>query len=172
MLKKIDVSIIMGSDSDWPYTKPAVEKLEVFGLKYEVRVISAHRTPTQLVEYVNSLKERGVQTVICAAGWAAALPGCVAAQTHLPVIGIPIPNSPLNGIDAILATLQMPAGVPVATMSLGKAGAANAAIFCARIVALSCPEMREKVAQFHRDMEAKVLVRDKALQDKLERGEA
>lgn len=172
MSENIDVAIIMGSDSDWSYTSPAVDKLKHFGMTYEVRVISAHRTPVQLVEYVSSLPERGAKAVICAAGWAAALPGVVAAHTHLPVIGIPIPNSPLNGMDAILATLQMPGGVPVACMSLGKAGAANAAIYCARILALSCEEMREKVAQFHKDMEAKVAVKDKALQAKIESGEA
>jgi phosphoribosylaminoimidazole carboxylase PurE protein len=172
MTDKIDVAIIMGSDSDWPYTKPAVDKLKIFELSYEVRVISAHRTPAQLVEYVSTLQKRGVQVVICAAGWAAALPGVVAAQTHLPVIGIPVPNSPLNGIDAILATLQMPGGVPVATMSLGQAGAANAAILSARIMALSCEKLRARLAAFHKDMEEKVDAKDKALQEKLRAGDA
>lgn len=164
----IDVALIIGSDSDWPYVKPCVQKLKSFGLRYDVRVISAHRTPDRLVAFLKRLPERKAQVVVAAAGWSAALAGMVAAHTALPVVGVPIPNSPLNGMDSILSTLQMPSGVPVATMSLGEAGASNAGIYAARIIALSRPDLRQRLVAFQAEMEAKVEAKDAALQSKIE----
>lgn len=167
MTDKIDVAVIIGSDSDWPFVEPCAKTLKQFGLAYEVRVISAHRTPELLVEYVSKLPERGAQVVVAAAGWAAALGGVVAAHTHLPVVGIPIPNSPLAGLDSILSTLQMPGGVPVATMSLGKAGATNAAIFAARVIALSRSDLASKLDDYQKTMVEKVAKRNNSVQDKV-----
>jgi 5-(carboxyamino)imidazole ribonucleotide mutase len=167
MSEALDVAVLMGSDSDWPYVEGGVAKLKGFGLSFDVRVISAHRTPERLVRYIGEAEQRGCQVFIAAAGWSAALAGIVAAHTLVPVIGVPIPNSPLNGLDAILSTVQMPGGVPVATMSLGKAGASNAAIFAAKIIGLSRPELRARVEQSQLDMRAKVMAKDEALQVKV-----
>jgi len=167
MTRQIDVAVIMGSDSDWPYVEAGIKKLDEFGLRWEARVISAHRTPARLVEYVESFTERGVQVCIAVAGWSAALAGVTAAHAAVPVIGVPVPNSPLAGMDAILATVQMPGGVPVATMTLGSAGVVNGAIFAAKIIGLSRPEVRARVEAYKTDMQAKVTAKDEALQAKI-----
>src|SRR5437879_10701093 len=125
----------MGSDSDLDVMREAEKRLDSFGITYETRIMSAHRTPTKAAEYAATAEQRGLEVIICGAGAAAHLAGAIAANTTLPVIGIPIDSSSLKGLDALLATVQMPAGIPVATMAIGKAGAANAGIFAAQIIA-------------------------------------
>lgn len=154
-----EVGILMGSDADWPPIEDAVKTLKEFGVSFEVRVLSAHRTPNQAAEYAHAAAQRGVQVLIAAAGGAAHLAGVVAAHTTLPVIGIPIPGGALGGLDALLATVQMPGGIPVATVALGKAGAGNAALLAVQVLALNRPALQAK------------LVRHKqALKDKVEAG--
>jgi 5-(carboxyamino)imidazole ribonucleotide mutase len=138
------VAILMGSDSDYGTIEPAVEILKSFDIKFEVKVTSAHRTPMETMNYVKKAEERGCAVFICAAGLAAHLAGAVAANTTCPVIGVPINCGPLNGIDALLSTVQMPGGIPVATMAIGKAGAKNAAYFAVQILAVSDPELMNK----------------------------
>jgi phosphoribosylaminoimidazole carboxylase PurE protein len=150
------VSIVMGSDSDLTYLEPGIALLKKFGIAHEVRVLSAHRSPARVAEYAEGAAARGLQVIIAAAGWSAALGGVCAANTTLPVLGVPIPNSPLLGLDSILATVQMPGGVPVAAMALGEAGAKNAAVFAAEIIALKDEKLREKLLAYKRDMSAKV----------------
>jgi phosphoribosylaminoimidazole carboxylase PurE protein len=150
------VSIVMGSDSDLTYLEPGVALLKKFGIPHEVRVLSAHRSPQRVAEYAEGAAGRGIKVIIAGAGWSAALGGVCAANTVLPVIGVPIPNSPLLGLDSILATVQMPGGVPVATMALGEAGAKNAAVFSAEIIALGDEKLREKLAAYKRELSAKV----------------
>lgn len=135
----------MGSKSDWAVMSNASETLDELGVAHEVRVISAHRTPDQLFEYASTARERGLEVIIAGAGGAAHLPGVTAAKTSLPVLGVPLEATALQGIDALLAIVQMPAGVPVGTLSIGKAGAINAALFAARILGLTHPEI-EKAA--------------------------
>ncbi len=143
-------AILMGSDSDWPILKPAAELLKDFGIETEVAVASAHRTPAKVREFVLSAPEKGIGVFIVAAGAAAHLAGVVASYTTLPVIGIPINATPLNGMDALLSTVQMPSGVPVATMAVN--GAKNAAIFAAEIFAVSDSSLREKLAAYREKM--------------------
>ena len=131
------VAILMGSQSDWPTMKNATIALEEFNIPYEVKIVSAHRTPNRLFDFGNEAKIRGLKVIIAGAGGAAHLPGMIASHSNLPVIGVPIQSSALNGMDSLLSIVQMPAGVPVATMSIGKAGAINAAIFAAKILSLS-----------------------------------
>ena len=126
MSTKTRVAILMGSDSDWPIMEEAGKRLEHFGIPYEMRIFSAHRSPRQTLDYAAAARDRGIEVIIVGAGAAAHLGGMVAANTTVPVIGVPIDSSSLQGMDALLATVQMPAGVPVATMAIGKAGAANA----------------------------------------------
>ncbi len=147
-------AIIMGSDSDWPILKPAAELLKQFGIDYEVEVASAHRTPARVREFVSTASEKGVSAFIVGAGAAAHLAGVVASYTTLPVIGVPINATPLNGMDALLSTVQMPSGVPVATMAVN--GAKNAAIFAAEIFAVSDEGLREKLKQYREKMEQDV----------------
>ena len=128
------VGILMGSDSDLEVMREAEKRLDYFGIAYETRIMSAHRTPDKAAKYAATAQQRGLEVIICGAGAAAHLAGAIAANTTLPVIGIPIDSSSLKGLDALLATVQMPAGIPVATMAIGKAGAANAGIFAAQIV--------------------------------------
>ena len=135
------VAIIVGSDSDLEKASDACTVLEELGVEYDLRVASAHRTPELLAEYMGQIEERGVEVIIAAAGWAAHLPGVVASYTTLPVVGIPIDSSCLNGLDSLLSIVQMPPGIPVATMSIGKAGAINAAIYAAKILSLSDKEI-------------------------------
>jgi 5-(carboxyamino)imidazole ribonucleotide mutase len=139
------VGVIMGSKTDLEYLAPAIELLAELKIPHETRVISAHRTPDQVAEYAAKAQSRGLQVIIAGAGGAAHLPGVVAAKTLLPVIGVPIPSTSLNGMDALLSIVQMPKGVPVATMAIGKAGAANAALFAAAMIALARPEVGERL---------------------------
>jgi len=144
------VAIVMGSDSDWPILKPAAELLKQFGIETEVVVASAHRTPKKVQDLVTSAPERGVGAFISAAGAAAHLGGVIASYTILPVIGVPINATPLNGMDALLSTVQMPSGIPVATMAIN--GAKNAAIFAAQIFAVSDTEIQKKLIAFREKM--------------------
>lgn len=139
------VGILIGSKSDYEQLVPAVEMLTHLGIPYEARVLSAHRTPAETAEYAASAEKRGLQVIIAAAGGAAHLAGVVAAKTLLPVLGVPIPSTSLNGLDSLLSIVQMPAGVPVATFSIGKPGATNAAIFAAELLGAQRPEIREKL---------------------------
>ena len=151
------VGIIMGSDSDITVMEQAVRVLEKFEIPYEIRVLSAHRTPDEAAEYAKGLAGRGVRVLIAGAGWAAHLAGVAAARTMIPVIGVPIDSSPLNGMDALLSTVQMPPGVPVATMAIGKGGAYNAAVFAVRILSLLNPELARRYASFIKKMAEEVI---------------
>lgn len=157
------VGIVMGSDSDLEVMQEAEKRLDYFGIPYETRVLSAHRSPMKTLEYAGSAAARGIEVIIVGAGAAAHLAGVVAAKTTLPVIGVPIDSSSLKGLDALLAIVQMPAGVPVATMAIGKAGAANAGIFAAQILARKDPEIAAKLEQFKKELAASVEERDKKL---------
>jgi phosphoribosylaminoimidazole carboxylase PurE protein len=150
------VGIVMGSASDWPSLEPAANLLQEWDIGVEVSVASAHRSPHQAQAYAREASGRGLKVIIAAAGAAAHLAGVLAAETTLPVIGVPIPSSSLQGLDSLLSTVQMPAGVPVATMALGAPGAKNAAILAAQILALSEPRLQEKLKQHKLDLEAQV----------------
>ena len=158
------VGILMGSDSDLEVMREAEKRLDSFGIAYETRIMSAHRTPEKAAEYAATAEQRGLEVLICGAGAAAHLAGAIAANTTLPVIGIPIDSSSLKGLDALLATVQMPAGIPVATMAVGKPGAANAGIFAAQIVGRKDAEVSAKLTQFKKEMAAGVEERDRKLQ--------
>jgi len=158
------VGVVMGSDSDLETMKRCVDQLRAFGIGVEVRVISAHRTPEAAHEYAKSAAERGLKVLIAAAGMSAALSGVLAANTILPVIGVPINSGPLAGVDAAVSTLQMPPGVPVACMAIGAAGATNAAILAAQILALSDTKLAAKLAQFKQDQAKKVAAKDAEIQ--------
>lgn len=151
------VGIVMGSQSDWETLRHAAETLDLLGVPYECRVVSAHRTPALLYEYAGTAEERGVQVLIAGAGGAAHLPGMVAALTHLPVLGVPVESAALRGMDSLLSIVQMPAGVPVGTLAIGRAGAVNAALLAASILAGRQPEVRRALAQFRADQTARVL---------------
>ncbi len=140
----------MGSRNDWPTLKPAAEALEALGVSYEARVISAHRTPERHHAYVHSAEARGIEVLICGAGYAAHLAGVTAALTPLPVLGVPLSSSDLNGLDALLATVQMPGGVPVATFGIGSAGAKNAGLFAGAILAASDAKVRKALEAYRR----------------------
>ncbi len=157
------VSVVLGSDSDLPIAQACIDLLKELGISYELRILSAHRTPEELAEYARNTNKRGVKVIIAMAGLSAALPGAIAAHTHLPVIGVPINSGPLAGIDALLAISQMPAGIPIATMSIGKTGAKNAAIYAARILALNNKNVASKLRQLTRKQHAKVLTKDREL---------
>lgn len=150
------VGILMGSDSDLPVMQEAVAMLREFGIEYEVTIASAHRTPKKALEYAQSAERRGLKALIAGAGWAAHLAGIMASQTTLPVIGVPIDSSALKGIDALLSTVQMPGGVPVATMSLGKAGAKNAGIFAAQIIGTHDVKIANRLKVYKVEMEREV----------------
>lgn len=139
------VGVIMGSKSDYETLAPACELLAHFGIPYEARVVSAHRTPDEMFDYAAGAERRGLMVIIAAAGGAAHLPGMVASKTLVPVLGVPVPITQLNGLDALLSIVQMPAGVPVGTLAIGKPGASNAAILAAEIVGTHRPEVREKL---------------------------
>ena len=155
-LAKPQVGVVMGSDSDWPLMETTVKTLERFGVRSETRVISAHRTPQLATAYAAGASRRGLQVIIAAAGGAAHLAGVLAAHTILPVIGVPVKSSALDGLDALLSTVQMPSGIPVATVALGSAGAVNAAILAIQILALRRPELRARLQQHKRNLKAKV----------------
>lgn len=158
------VGILMGSDSDLEVMREAEKRLDYFGITYETRIMSAHRTPNKAAEYAATAQQRGLEVIICGAGAAAHLAGSIAANTTMPVIGVPIDSSSLKGLDALLATVQMPAGIPVATMAIGKAGAANAGIFAAQIVGRKDAKVAAKLSEFKKEMAAGVEDRDRKLQ--------
>jgi 5-(carboxyamino)imidazole ribonucleotide mutase len=157
------IGIVMGSASDWPNLEPAAALLKDWSIGVEVSVASAHRSPHKAQAYAREAAGRGLKIIIAAAGAAAHLAGVLAAETTLPVIGVPIPSSSLQGLDSLLSTVQMPAGVPVATMALGSAGARNAALFAAQILALSNPRLQEKLKQHKLDLEAKVIAQNERI---------
>ena len=145
------VCVVMGSKSDWETIRHADEMLTQFGVAHECLIVSAHRTPTWLSEFANGAASRGVQVIIAGAGGAAHLPGMVAAQTTLPVLGVPVESAALRGMDSLLSIVQMPGGVPVGTLAIGKAGAINAALLAISILALSRPDLAEKLRKFRDD---------------------
>lgn len=141
------VGVIMGSQSDWETMKHACDVLEELGVPYEKKVVSAHRTPDEMFRYAETAIERGLKVIVAGAGGAAHLPGMVAAKTELPVVGVPVKSSNLNGLDSLLSIVQMPGGVPVATVAIGKAGATNAGLLAAQILGASDPDIRNKVRE-------------------------
>jgi 5-(carboxyamino)imidazole ribonucleotide mutase len=151
------VGILMGSKADWETMKAASDTLERFGVVHECRVLSAHRTPAATAEYVSTAEARGLEVIIAAAGGAAHLAGVVAAHTLLPVLGVPIESASLKGLDSLLATVQMPGGIPVGTLAIGKPGATNAALLAVAILANARPALREKLRVFREQQTAKVL---------------
>src|SRR5437660_5883380 len=151
------VAVIMGSKSDWEVMRQAGEVLSKFGVAHESRVLSAHRTPAQTAEYVSQAESRGMEVIIAAAGGAAHLAGVCAAHTVLPVLGVPMESAALKGLDSLLSTVQMPAGIPVGTLAIGPAGARNAALLAIAILAGSRPDLREKLRQFRQDQKQKIL---------------
>ena len=159
------VGIVMGSDSDLEVMKAAADALKSFGIPFEMTVASAHRTPARAAEFAQTAKDRGVKVIIAGAGHAAHLAGAMAAHTTLPVIGVPIDSSALQGLDALLATVQMPPGIPVATVALGKPGARNAGILAAQILALSDPELQDRLDAFKEDMARKVEEKAKGVEE-------
>ena len=151
------VGVIMGSQSDWDTMSHAVEILEKLGISYEVTVVSAHRTPDKLFDYAGSARERGLEVIIAGAGGAAHLPGMAAAKTSLPVLGVPVQSKTLNGLDSLLSIVQMPAGVPVATLAIGRAGAVNAALLSAAILGIKYPAIRMALEQYREQQTQAVL---------------
>ena len=151
------VGVIMGSKSDLKYMDAAAEILGVLDVPHEVRIVSAHRTPDWMFEYASAAEQRGIEVIIAAAGGAAHLPGMVAAKTIIPVLGVPIPATSLNGLDALLSIAQMPRGVPVGTLAIGEAGAANAALLATAIVSRDRPEMRERLRAWRAERTREVL---------------
>ena len=150
------VSVIMGSKSDWETLGHAAEMLARFGVPHECLVVSAHRTPDWMAEFAKGAEGRGIEVIVAGAGGAAHLPGMVAAQTLLPVLGVPVQSHALNGLDSLLSIVQMPSGVPVGTMAIGKSGAANAALLAVRILATTRPALKEKLRQFVEDQTRRV----------------
>jgi phosphoribosylaminoimidazole carboxylase PurE protein len=161
------VGILMGSDTDYPVMSEAVKILDKFGIAHEVEIVSAHRTPARAHEYATTAASRGLKVLIAAAGAAAHLAGVIAANTTLPVIGVPMGTSSLNGLDALLATVQMPGGIPVATMAIDKAGAVNAAIFAAEILGTSDPAIARKLAEHKEDLARSVAEKNARLKQQL-----
>ncbi|BBZ79920.1 N5-carboxyaminoimidazole ribonucleotide mutase [Mycolicibacterium anyangense] len=159
------VGVIMGSDSDWPVMEAAAIALAEFEVPFEVGVVSAHRTPGRMLDYARGAADRGIKVIIAGAGGAAHLPGMVASATPLPVIGVPVPLAKLDGMDSLLSIVQMPAGVPVATVSIG--GARNAGLLAVRILAAADVTLLKKMQTFQDDLEAQVLAKDRALRERL-----
>jgi len=151
------VAVIMGSKSDWETMRYAAEVLAEFEVMHECRIVSAHRTPAWLAEFVGKAESRGIEVIIAGAGGAAHLPGMAAAQTLLPVLGVPVESHSLKGMDSLLSIVQMPGGIPVGTLAIGKAGATNAALLAIAILANSRPQLREKLRRFRREQTEKVL---------------
>jgi len=151
-MKKAVVAVIMGSDSDLPVVNETIETLKKFGIPYEAKVLSAHRTPEEVIKYTKRAQGRSIKAIIAAAGGAAHLAGVIAAHTTLPVIGIPIETKSLQGLDSLLSTVQMPGGVPVATVAIGRSGARNGAILAAQILALSDKRLAKKLVSFKKDL--------------------
>jgi 5-(carboxyamino)imidazole ribonucleotide mutase len=154
---KPEVGIIMGSRSDWSTMRHAAETLEQLGVAFETRVVSAHRTPDLLFEYCEGARERGLQVIIAGAGGAAHLPGMAAAKTSLPVLGVPVQSKSLNGLDSLLSIVQMPAGIPVATLAIGRAGAVNAALLAAAILGAGQPEILAALERYRAEQTRAVL---------------
>ena len=161
------VGILMGSDSDWPKIQPAAAALEEFGVPFEAHVMSAHRTPRAVHDYASSAVARGLRVILAAAGGAAHLAGVVAANTTLPVIGIPVPTELMGGLDSLLSIVQMPGDVPVATVGCGMGGPRNAGLLAVEILALADDKLRDRLAEFKRQLLAKVAAKDAALQEKI-----
>ena len=161
--KQLLVGVVMGSDSDLPVMQRCIDQLKEFGIGYEVRVISAHRTPDAAHQYAASVAERGLKVIVAAAGMSAALGGVLAAKTTLPIIGVPMASGPLVGVDAALSTMQMPPGVPVGCMSIGKAGATNAAIYAAQILATADRKLAGDLERFKQTQAEKVAAKDAAV---------
>jgi 5-(carboxyamino)imidazole ribonucleotide mutase len=155
------VGVIMGSDSDWPVMKAAAEALAEFEVPYEVSVVSAHRTPQRMLDYAQTAADRGLRVIIAGAGGAAHLPGMVASATTLPVVGVPVPLKYLDGLDSLLSIVQMPAGIPVATVSVG--GARNAGLLAVRMLSVADEKLRDRLARFAADLEQLVLDKDARL---------
>src|SRR5919106_3212518 len=151
------VAVVMGSSSDWETMKHAVEMLERFSVPHEHHIVSAHRTPVWMAEFAAGAEARGLEVIIAGAGGAAHLPGMVAAHTVLPVLGVPVQSAALSGLDSLLSIVQMPGGVPVATLAIGKAGATNAALLAVSILANSRPELREKLRRFRAEQTERIL---------------
>lgn len=151
------VGVVMGSDSDWPTMEKAVAILEEFGVPYEAKVVSAHRTPELLVDYAKSARERGLRCLIAGAGGAAHLPGMIAAMTILPVLGVPVQSRALNGMDSLLSIVQMPKGIPVATFAIGEAGAGNAGLYAVALLAGTDETLAEKLENFRKSQRDHVL---------------
>ncbi len=161
------VGILMGSDSDWPKIKKAADALQEFDVAFEVRVMSAHRTPHLVADYATTAIDRGLQVIIAAAGGAAHLAGVVAAHTTLPVIGLPVPTPELGGLDSLLSTVQMPGDVPVASMAVGMGGPRNAGLFAVQIMATADPELRRKLVEFKHRLIDQVVEKNSKLQQSL-----
>ncbi|MCA9212391.1 MAG: 5-(carboxyamino)imidazole ribonucleotide mutase [Planctomycetales bacterium] len=163
----VQVGIVMGSDSDWPKINAVAKALDEFDIGYEVRVMSAHRTPHIVADYAMSAAERGLKVIIAAAGGAAHLAGVVAAHTPLPVIGLPVPTPELGGLDSLLSTVQMPGDVPVASVAVGMGGPRNAGLFAVQIISTGDPALRDKFAAFKKGLVDKITAKDAKLQDSI-----
>ena len=161
------VAILMGSDSDWPTMQSTTSTLKKLGIEYEVKVTSAHRTPDETRAYVNNAESRGCEIFICAAGLAAHLAGSVAAHTIRPVIGVPMDGGPLSGFDALLSTVQMPGGIPVATVAVGKAGAKNAAYLAAQMLGLKRSELQSALAEDRNENREKIAQQNQSIQESI-----
>jgi len=159
-MKKILVSVIAGSDSDLPVIEVVVDTLKKFGIGYDVKILSAHRTPEDVTKYVKSAPKKGIKVIIAMAGGAAHLAGVIASQTVLPVIGVPVETKTLKGLDSLLSTVQMPGGVPVATVAIGKGGAKNAAILAAQILGTANIKMSQKIASFKKGLAKSVRLKN------------
>src|SRR6185437_15187705 len=166
------VAILMGSDTDLPVMQNAATQLEKFGIPYTMHVISAHRSPARTAAFAREARKNGLRVLIAGAGAAAALAGALAAETTLPVIGVPLATSPLSGFDALLSTAMLPAGVPVATVAVGEGGATNAAVLAAQMLALSDESLAAKLAEYKRELERKVVEKDEKLQARRNAGSA
>lgn len=154
--QQADIGIIMGSQSDWPTMKHAADILDSLGVSYEAKIVSAHRTPDRLYDYAKTAKDRGLKCIIAGAGGAAHLPGMAAAMTILPVFGVPVQSSMLSGKDSLLSIVQMPGGIPVGTLAIGKAGATNAGLLAASVLALSDPELASRLEKWRADQTASI----------------
>ncbi|HCN75182.1 5-(carboxyamino)imidazole ribonucleotide mutase [Pseudolactococcus plantarum] len=157
MFNQAKVAIVMGSKSDWETMKRAADVLDLFGMPYEKKVVSAHRTPDLMFKFAEEARARGIQVIIAGAGGAAHLPGMIAAKTTLPVIGVPVKSRTLNGVDSLLSIVQMPGGVPVATMSIGEAGAQNAGLYALQILTLSDEALTQRLEKF-REEQARIAI--------------
>lgn len=154
--ENIKVGLVMGSNSDWPVMQKAAEQLEAFGIAYEAKVVSAHRTPDLLFEYASTARERGLACIIAGAGGAAHLPGMLAAKTTIPVLGVPVPSRHLKGMDSLLSIVQMPKGIPVATFAIGEAGAANAGLYAVSLLSIDDQKIADQLDVFRKEQEQMV----------------